>query len=603
MPGSPVTGDRSTLRLPRVFAGLLFLALALAPVAGRALMRFDFEQAYFVHHGRQVWDFCLLREEGTYHLFYHTLPEQSPYPAEADTIWHAAGPDPSHLRVLGPVLTSGPGWWDRTAIWAPDVVRDEASGRWAMAYTGVDSLKVQRACLAWSDDLATWTKESLDPVFEPDSLLYDWTPTQAWSAFRDPFLYRDGGLWHMLSTAQVRTPPGGDFSVGAVHHAESPDLLHWSEAGTVLRNEAPDAWHALESSQMTRSGDWYHIWFTEYDVPGTQHVASDSLGNWDWSERSRFDWGNAPEIKSFDPGVSIFGRLAIGQYPLTGEYFYVVRFDTLIYGDGGLRPQLVIPHPLDADWEEHTGPATLGQPTFGDNPAMRGEESCGLVGNGWFGSKEYYQGPLSGRGSPGTALGDGATGTLRSRPFTITGSSIRLLVGGGNYPQTCYVALVDAGTDSILMSETGRDSEFMSLRTWYVAPLRGRLARIVIVDAEEGPFGHINVDEIEESLDTPAGLSPPAATLRDHGPRPNPFNPATEIRFRLSRAARVRLAVHDLRGRLVWRSTVRSLAAGDHGIRWRGRDLAERPVPAGDYLYLIEVEGRRATAGKLTLVK
>ena len=122
---------------------------------------------------------------------------------------------------------------------------------------------------------------------------------------------------------------------------------------------------------------------------------------------------------------------------------YVVRFDTLHFMAQGELPVIYMPHPLDAQWPLRTGSSNLANPTFGDNTAMRGSESCGLVGNGWYGSAEYYQGPLSGLGTPGSYLGDSATGTLVSRPFTVSGDLIRLRVGGGHYPATCYVALIE----------------------------------------------------------------------------------------------------------------------------------------------------------------
>ncbi|WP_348260077.1 hypothetical protein, partial [Salmonella enterica] len=70
---------------------LALAALLLAPAA-RALVRFDFEQKYFVHPGRQVWDFSLVPADSLYHIFYHTILPSTPSAANGDTIWHAASP-------------------------------------------------------------------------------------------------------------------------------------------------------------------------------------------------------------------------------------------------------------------------------------------------------------------------------------------------------------------------------------------------------------------------------------------------------------------------------------------------------------------------------
>jgi hypothetical protein len=71
---------------------------------------------------------------------------------------------------------------------------------------------------------------------------------------------------------------------------------------------------------------------------------------------------------------------------------------------------------------------------------------------------------------------------------------------------------------------------------------------------------------------------------------PNPFNPETEIRYRVAEAGKIRLTVHDLLGR-----PVRTLAdgfsrAGVHSAKWDGLDESGRPLPGGLYLYRIQAE-------------
>ena len=65
---------------------------------------------------------------------------------------------------------------------------------------------------------------------------------------------------------------------------------------------------------------------------------------------------------------------------------------------------------------------------------------------------------------------------------------------------------------------------------------------------------------------------------------PNPFNPATTLRFDLARAGTVDLCVYDAAGRRV-RTLVREhLDAGlGHAIAWDGRDDAGQRVPSGVY--------------------
>lgn len=579
---------------------LALAALLLAPAA-RALVRFDFEQKYFVHPGRQVWDFSLVRADSLYHIFYHTILPSTPSAANGDTIWHAASPDLRHWEVRGPVLTVTPGAWDQGALWAPCVVRDDDNDRWVMLYTGSDPGMNQRIGLATSPDLDQWTRVP-GPVITPDTTQYTWSSAGEWSNFRDPFLYREGGLWHVLITALAEkdgTP------IGVLYHATSPDLLAWTDVGPLFANDGATPARVLESPQYHVIGGWHHLFFGEFYQPGITLVSAADPAGWTMNNRVLLDSGNAPEINEFDPGIRIFSRIAAHQLPQTTNIGYAVRLDTLRTQPDGSAPTVWRPHPLDQDWAVRTGSSTLGNPIFGDNPRYRGEPTVGLVGHGFFGSREYYPGPLSGRGAPGAMLGDAATGRLESRPFTVTGNSMRLLVGGGDFPATCYVALVDDVDGAILLSESGGGHATMTLRQWDLSPYRGQLCRIVIVDQETATGGHITVDEIVEELFYTAAAPLPAASgpLGDLRLQPNPANPAVEIRFELARPARVTVTVHDLAGRLVWSAGERAYEAGPQALRWRGEALGGRPAASGTYLVRARADDGTAVAARLTLLK
>jgi hypothetical protein len=576
------------------------LCALLVPPAARALVRFDFEQKYFVHPGRQVWDFSLVRDDSLTHIFYHTILPSTPWAANGDTIWHAASPDLRHWEVRGPVLTASGGTWDQGALWAPCVVRDDDNDRWVMLYTGCDAAINQRIGLATSPDLDTWTR--LDAaVLQPDTTQYLWRTTWGWSNFRDPFLYREGGLWHVLVTA-LKDDMG--HSLGVIYHATSPDLLEWTDVGPLYANDGVSPEHVLESSQYHVIGSWHHLLFGEFDTPGITLLSATDPANWTMASRVTLDSGNAPEVNEFDPGIRIFSRIAAHQLPQTTNIGYAVRLDTLRTQPDGSLPTVWRPNPLDQDWAVRTGASALGNPIFGDNPRFRGEPTVGLVGHGFFGSREYYPGPLSGRGAPGASLGDAATGRLESRPFTVTGNRMSLLVGGGDFPSTCYVALVDATDGTILLSETGGGVATMTPRQWDLTPYLGRLCRIDIVDQATAAGGHITVDEIvEENIFVAAAPPPAIGTLRALHLQPNPANPSAEIRFELERPARVTVTVHDLAGRLVWSAGEQACEAGPRSVRWHGQGRGGEPAASGTYLVRVRADDGAAVSARLTLLK
>lgn len=104
---------------------------------------------------------------------------------------------------------------------------------------------------------------------------------------------------------------------------------------------------------------------------------------------------------------------------------------------------------------------------------------------------------------------------------------------------------------------------------------------------------------------TPTAATPPGARgLVLHGVSPNPAGERAELRFALGpdAAGPVRIAVYDLRGRLVRELFRGDLWAGQHVAAWDRRDGAGRRAPAGIYLLRATARGGSETA-KLGLVK
>jgi agmatine/peptidylarginine deiminase len=77
--------------------------------------------------------------------------------------------------------------------------------------------------------------------------------------------------------------------------------------------------------------------------------------------------------------------------------------------------------------------------------------------------------------------------------------------------------------------------------------------------------------------------------LRPGGP--NPFREETSFSFSLAYPDRVELVVFDTRGRRVRTLIDGVRPAGDHEIRWDGRDDAGRSLPAGVYRYRLRAAG------------
>ncbi len=138
-----------------------------------------------------------------------------------------------------------------------------------------------------------------------------------------------------------------------------------------------------------------------------------------------------------------------------------------------------------ADWQRE-GDA------FGESPVSRGKPGQEPV---YFANGTFVD-------SFTASSGDRATGRLLSPEFELEGDYLRLLVGGGRDPLRLTVSLlVD---DRRVFSETGTNHELLGRREWDIRALRGRSARLEIVDRARGPWGHILVDEVIQWLGEPS---------------------------------------------------------------------------------------------------
>ncbi|NUU05109.1 glycosyl hydrolase family 32 [Leifsonia sp. C5G2] len=181
-----------------------------------------------------VWDFWIADDGDDFHLFFLKAsralldPDRRHWRA---TIGHATSTDLTHwTEHADAVLPDDSPAFDDLATWTGSVVRQD-DGTWRMFYTAVSRAEGglnQRISSVVSDDLFTWRREPERQVLEPDPRWYETAETRQWpdQAWRDPWVFRQGGLWHMLVTA--RANHGAPDDRGVVGHATSDDLQRWT---------------------------------------------------------------------------------------------------------------------------------------------------------------------------------------------------------------------------------------------------------------------------------------------------------------------------------------------------------------------------------------
>ena len=135
----------------------------------------------------------------------------------------------------------------------------------------------------------------------------------------------------------------------------------------------------------------------------------------------------------------------------------------------------------------------------------------------------------------------------------------------------------------------------------------GSLVFVVPMDAPNTLFYHCSIHSamgdslyISPTLDAPGPA--PSGTLWLADAAPNPAREGTRFRFGLPHATSIAFSIIDLRGR-----EIRSLArgewtAGDHTVRWDGRDDAGHRVPSGLYFYHLRA-GDRTLSRRLAVTR
>jgi len=94
----------------------------------------------------------------------------------------------------------------------------------------------------------------------------------------------------------------------------------------------------------------------------------------------------------------------------------------------------------------------------------------------------------------------------------------------------------------------------------------------------------------------------PAALLQQLSAAPNPFNPGTQLSFRLTAHADVTVGVYDASGRRVRTLHRGALDADLHVMRWDGNDDNGRGVASGVYVFRVEA-GKDSVSLKAVLLK
>jgi hypothetical protein len=157
--------------------------------------------------------------------------------------FHVTSPDLVNWTQHEDVLHCPKSGYDDRGVWAPYVFKHD--DKYWMFYTGTQKGVVQRLCAATSPDLFNWTRRLENPLMSADRTDWARRADGSWTDFRDPMVFHDepNHRWIAYNVAMTNETP----MQGAVAASISTDLVHWKDAGPVLKTgsgipESPFLW-------------------------------------------------------------------------------------------------------------------------------------------------------------------------------------------------------------------------------------------------------------------------------------------------------------------------------------------------------------------------
>lgn len=225
-------------------------------------------------------------KDGQYHLFYQYVPGRTTWASNCH--WgHATSPDMVAWTEQGVAVAPGDG---DDGVWSGSIVTD-AGGAATMFYTSVTEpdLGIGTVRTATPDD-ASWNSWA-----KGGKLMT--APELGVVAYRDPFVFRDGGQWRMFVGAGLE---GG--TAAAVSYS-SPDLKQWTLDGIAAQRsgaEMEPVWTGTmwECPQLFEI-DGSHVLVTSIWEDDVLHYVAYGVGSYTDGTFTARSWGQLSYGKSY----------------------------------------------------------------------------------------------------------------------------------------------------------------------------------------------------------------------------------------------------------------------------------------------------------------
>ncbi|NHZ84738.1 MAG: T9SS type A sorting domain-containing protein [Planctomycetia bacterium] len=128
----------------------------------------------------------------------------------------------------------------------------------------------------------------------------------------------------------------------------------------------------------------------------------------------------------------------------------------------------------------------------------------------------------------------------------------------------------------------------------------GKIIQKIEIDPDDWILKKVDSITIDEQIDTTSSTGIPTE-FHLYPVYPNPFNAGVTIRFTIENEDDIQLNIFDIKGNSVWQQSAK-YSAGNHFVKWDGRNLVGDKVPSGTYI--VEVSnGTLVKTEKMLLLK
>jgi fructan beta-fructosidase len=287
---------------------------------------------------------------------------------------------------------------------------------------------------------------------------------------------------------KLYTASGGEIQIGIGDNEVDGTISAYITFDAEVNFEVPNSANAVGYRLASNGSTW--------SVESTQDYGRT------WNEGLSWELGDLPGELTSDRVIDL---IEIGSWGATAGYCQVAwecdDFDdlndpnpTCAYereGEAKEAPDIVV-----ADFEgDDYGDWTVEGKAFGSGPSKGTLPDQPVVSG--------YQGERLANSFVG---GDAGTGTLTSPRFKIERDFINFLIGGGAHGDGASITLELFWQDEswIIRTASGAavdpgGSGLLEWEVWDVSKFKGLEARIHIVDEVTGEWGHITIDQIEQS--------------------------------------------------------------------------------------------------------